>query len=89
MNYYQKKAAINDFKKYVSELLRRHNNNGVSDLYYDCMSAYNEILDHNFRCLQAHVKINKVLTAYIIEKYQIIQDAYIYNIDPITGIKAA
>ena len=88
MNYLQKKTAIIDFKKYVSELLHRHNINGVSDLYYDCMSDYNAILDHNMSCLKAHVKINKILTAYIIEKYQIIQDAYIYSIDPITGIKA-
>lgn len=87
MNYHQKKVFINDFKKYVSELMHKHNNNGLYDLNYQCLNDYQSICDHNLKAYQAGVKINKALTAYIIEKYQIISDAYIYNIDPLTGCK--
>lgn len=87
MNYKQKKDALKIHKKYVSELLRAHHDNALHDLNYQCLRDYQEICDLNLRAYQAGVKINKVLSAYIREKYQITADAYVYNIDPLTGCR--
>lgn len=87
MNNKQKKEFLNDFKKYVSELLHRHNINALHDLNYNCMVEYKDIIETNQRAIKAGVKINKALTAYIIDRYQIAADAYVYNIDPLTGCK--
>lgn len=87
MNYRQKKDFLKIHKKHVSELLHAHNNNALHDLNYRCLCEYQEICDMNLKAHQAGVKINKALSAYIREKYQITADAYIYNIDPLTGCK--
>lgn len=87
MNYKQKKEFLLIYRDQVKDAMKK-GDPALNALYHDAMKDYHAILDHNLSCLKAHVKINKILTAYIIDRFQIVQDAYVYDIDPVTGIKA-
>ena len=86
MNYNQKKQAFKVYCEKVHAIM--HDQTKLNNLYHVAMDEYSKQLETNRRALSARVKIEKVLTAYIIERYQIASDAYIYNIDPLTGLKA-
>jgi hypothetical protein len=87
MNAYDRKILLKAYREKVSGWLRDGKETAIRNELDTMRETYHKQLETNIKSLAARVRINKALTRYVTERYQIIEDAYIYNIDPLTGLK--
>ena len=85
MNTKQKRRLLNNYIQYIGENM--HQDNILRSEYDHARAAYDERINLNQKLYFNGYKINRIETAFITESYQIISDAYIYRIDPLTGCK--
>ena len=84
-----KNSSVKTLINYYRDDIKNHLNNYsyLKNEYETMQTKYNEQIEHNQKLYFNDYKIDKNQTRYILTCFQIITDAFIYKIDPVTGCR--
>lgn len=84
MNAYDRKILLQAYKRNISELLKAGNEKRLENEYKEKQADYFRMIERK----EKGINYSESLTAYISKRYQAVSDAFIFKIDPLTGLKA-
>lgn len=82
MTYQTRKQYLSDYRRRVAAAMAENDRAALRAMYDRAHQEYNDQIKINQLCMTTGVKIDKIMTHYIIDQYQIISDALVYGITP-------